>query len=244
MIAAAAAAKRFVLVSALLAAANVAQCDGADVRALLRQQLTQLTMALPQGASCEQQVTEPLHAMCKQPAAGYIVSQQGGCTAAQFPIYVYVDEGSFAGNYVQQCGSATCKFADTVKAEANVGGKSCTGNKNVDVSAPAVMLGADCLPCQDDLFTAPQDPLNLAACGLTNYVFGCAVKWTVKAAKVVEDFSTDLATDIASGATNLWSMTGQAFDTVGNGIVDMGNDVANGGKKAVKSTKKALKKIG
>ena len=184
-----------------MAATRVAQCDGADVRALLRQRLT--AMALPQGASCESTTTEPLLAMCKAPAAGYMMSQQGGCTAAQFPIYVYVDEGSFAGQYVQQCGSATCKFADTVKAEANVGGKSCTGNKDVDVTAPGVMLGADCLPCQEQLFTSPEDPYNLAACGLTNFVFGCAVKWTVNAAKEVEEFSTDLANDIASGTTKL-----------------------------------------
>ncbi len=152
------------------------------------QRLTAL--ALPQGASCEKQTTEPLLAMCKPPAAGFLMSQQGGCTAAQFPTYAYIDEGSFAGQYVQRCGNATCTFLDTVKAEANVGGEPCTGIKEVDVEAPGVRLGTDCLPCQEQLFMSPEDPVNLAACSLTNFAFGCAVKWTVNAAKEVEEFST------------------------------------------------------
>jgi hypothetical protein len=242
--------KMQLVLSFAVVAAVLTQGDAADVRALLRQKLMASV-----GATCgDGSDSGPLQTMCSPPSQGFLYTIPGGCNSTYpVPIYVY---NATSGLYTQYCRTSTCTFQDTVEADANVGGYSCTGNKNVAITVPGVMM-KECTPCLDAKMNCqPEDKANLAACGMTNEAFGCAVDWTVNAANTVANTFTDLGNDIAKGTTKFFDNAGKSLDSTGKAIsstaTDLGNDIANGAtstyndaakgaSKAAKSTKKFFK---
>jgi hypothetical protein len=226
---------QLVLVS-LVAAALVSLGDAADVRSLIRQKLMAGV-----GATCGGKDAGPLLTMCTAPSS-YITTVAGGCTSSQVPLYSY---NASNGMYAQYCGPSTCTYSDTIKADANVGGYPCTGNKNVKITVPGVTMKS-CTPCLDAKMTvAPEDTANMAACGLANDAFGCAVDWTVGAANTVSAFFTDCGNAVASGTTAFFNSAGASVTSAGNaiasGATNVGNSIASGAKSAAKSAKKFFK---
>ena len=213
----------------VLCAALAQVARGADVRALLRQRLEAATSAVPDWSCSPSVKTGPLASICTEPA-GVVYTNQG-CGPQ-----IFTWNPSMA-LYVQVCGTAACTYSDTIKADFNVGGQPCTGNKNIAVTAPGVLVGGQCAPCLDAIMTTPADPLNAAACGLSNSIFGCAVNYSVKAYNEAADFAGSVADDVASGAVNTYNKANEALDKTGKVL-------SSAGKSTGGAIKKGFKKIG
>jgi hypothetical protein len=234
--------RSFAVVAAVLL---LTQGDAADVRALLRQKLMADAGAMAGvGASCSDKSTTSDSPICTAPTK-YVMSQIGGCTSSQVPLYTY---NSTMATYVQVCGSSTCTYSDTIKADANVGGQSCTGNKNVKITVPGVQLKS-CTPCLDaKMTTQPEDTANLVACKITDDVFGCSVKWCVGATSTINDFFVD----VGKSTTQFFDSTGNAiakgttdtYNAAVKGTTDTYNAAAKGTTDTIKSAGKTFKKWG
>jgi hypothetical protein len=237
------------VLSFAVVAAVLTQGDAADVRALIRQKLMASV-----GATCgDGSDSGPLQTMCSPPSNYQVLytippsqAYPNGCNATYpVPLYVY---NATSNVYTLYCRTSTCTFQDTVKADAKVGDYSCTGNKNVAVSVPGVMM-KDCAPCLDEQMSyKPEDEANLAACGMTNEVFGCAVDYTVYAANTVAKTFTDLGNDIAKGTTQFFDSAGKSMDSAGKSIsstaTKTGNDIANGATSTYNDASKGVSKTG
>ena len=219
----------------LVATALVAQGDAADVRGLLRQHV--MAAALQDAGA--QQTIGGNKTLCTAPAE-FFFTQPGGCTSAQSPIYVLLTDAPYTNMYIQACGTP-CTYKDTIDYNANVGGYSCAGNKKVDIAIPGVSSATlaspgtapQCVPCSDrEIATAPQDKANLAACGITDMLFGTMVKGTVGVANTIAAGTVAVGKTIASGATQGWNKVQNGVvdlsKTIASGTVNLGNTIAKG----------------
>jgi hypothetical protein len=129
-------------------------------------------------------------------------------------------------------------LADLFKELPGVAAQAAALRLKVDVSipgitAPSVFQSDDCVPCSGrEISTNPQDKANLAACGITNLLFGDIVKGsvivgntiakgTVNLGYQIRDGSIKVGNQVVAGAVNL----GKTIET---GTVDLGSKIARG----------------